>query len=102
MVKSRVDLTKFDAHILVEASEERKTLERCITILEELARFKCRKDVMIYAIGGGIVQDLVTLVASLYLRGVKWTFIPTTLVAALDSCLGGKSSINLRSYKNIG
>jgi 3-dehydroquinate synthase len=52
-------------------------------------------------IGGGYAQDIGTLVASLYMRGVKWIYIPTTLAAMGDSCIGGKSSINAGDVKNL-
>ena len=60
-----------------------------------------RRDHQIVALGGGIIQDITCFLASTLLRGVPWTFIPTTLLAQCDSCIGSKSSINLGSYKNI-
>ena len=47
------------------------------------------------------MQDLATLAASIYMRGVKWIYYPTTLQAMIDSCIGGKSSINFNSTKNV-
>ena len=55
----------------------------------------------ITAIGGGVVQDIATIVSSLYMRGIKWNYIPTTFLGMTDSCLGGKSSINVGPYKNL-
>jgi 3-dehydroquinate synthase len=52
-------------------------------------------------IGGGYLQDIGTLVASLFMRGVKWSYVPTTLAAMGDSCIGGKSSINAGEVKNL-
>lgn len=56
---------------------------------------------MIVAIGGGIIQDLATFTNSIYMRGLKWIYFPTTLLAQADSCIGGKSSINFLNFKNI-
>jgi 3-dehydroquinate synthase len=87
--------------IFVDAIEKNKTLESATTILGKLHNYGAKKDTRIVAIGGGIVQDLATLVSSLYMRGLKWTYVPTTKMAQLDSCIGGKSSINLGGVKNI-
>lgn len=59
-----------------------------------------RKNQLI-VIGGGFSQDIGTLVSSLYMRGIDWVFLPTTLAAMGDSCVGGKSSINAGDAKNL-
>jgi len=59
------------------------------------------KEDFVIAIGGGALQDLVTLATSIYMRGIRWVYVPTTLMSMLDSCIGGKSSINLGEYKNL-
>ncbi|CAN2230681.1 AroB 3-dehydroquinate synthetase [Candidatus Planktophila dulcis] len=87
--------------IFVEANEKNKTLESVVVILAKLHSLGATKGTRIIALGGGIVQDLATLVASLYMRGLKWTYVPTTKMAQFDSCIGGKSSINLGGVKNI-
>ena len=53
------------------------------------------------AIGGGVIQDIVTFCASVYMRGLRWTYMPTTFLSMADSCIGGKSSINVMGYKNL-
>ena len=87
--------------IIVKASEELKTLESCALILEEMAVNGANRDSQLVAIGGGAVQDIATLVASLYMRGIDWLYVPTTLMAMMDSCIGGKSSINVGKFKNL-
>ena len=87
--------------VLLEATEERKSLEQIVPVIEELIAGSCRRDDVLVAIGGGIVQDITCFIASTLLRGLRWRFIPTTLLAQADSCIGSKSSINLRSTKNI-
>jgi 3-dehydroquinate synthase len=59
------------------------------------------RDSSLIAVGGGVIQDIATLSASLYMRGITWKFVPTTKMAQLDSCIGGKSSINLSGVKNL-
>lgn len=87
--------------IFVDALEENKSLETCIDVLEKLSAAAANKSTTIVALGGGIVQDIATLVSSLYMRGIRWVYFPTTKMSQLDSCIGGKSSINLRGKKNL-
>ena len=58
------------------------------------------KETKVYAIGGGVVQDITSFLCSIYKRGVEWTFIPTTIISQADSCIGGKTSINFNGIKN--
>jgi 3-dehydroquinate synthase len=91
----------FQQTIEVEAIEENKTMQKSSEIIESLRVLGAtRKDTML-AIGGGIIQDVATLSASLYMRGINWVYMPTTLLGMVDSCIGGKSSINVGKYKNI-
>jgi 3-dehydroquinate synthase len=87
--------------INVQISEEKKTLSTVQSILEDLADAGITKGDLIVAVGGGALQDLATIVASLYMRGIDWIYVPTTLMSMLDSCIGGKSSINIGKHKNI-
>jgi 3-dehydroquinate synthase len=87
--------------IRIEATEENKSLERTIPVFEQLVSNRIRRDHMLVAIGGGIVQDITCFVASTLFRGISWSFVPTTLLAQADSCIGSKSSINLGGTKNI-
>lgn len=87
--------------ILVEASENEKTFSGVEKIVSGLkTKGVTRKD-NIVAVGGGIIQDLSTIAASVYMRGVSWDYFPTTLLSMVDSCIGGKSSINVGDYKNL-
>ncbi|MES2510136.1 MAG: AroB-related putative sugar phosphate phospholyase (cyclizing) [Pseudomonadota bacterium] len=87
--------------ILIEASEDSKSLQKIIPVIERLVQNNVRRDHTLVAIGGGVVQDITCFIASTLLRGVRWRFAPTTLLAQADSCIGSKSSINLGSTKNI-
>lgn len=87
--------------ILIEALEDKKRPEEALRLCEELlVKNITRKDTIV-AIGGGITQDLVTFATSILFRGVKWIWFPTTLLSQADSCIGGKSSLNFKNWKNI-
>lgn len=85
----------------VEATEQGKSLENLPAVFAGLRRLGADRSATLIAIGGGVIQDIATLVASLYMRGVPWSYLPTTLLGMVDSCIGGKSSINVASYKNL-
>jgi len=87
--------------VLIDATEENKSLDRIIPIFEKLIANSIRRDHFLLAIGGGIIQDITCFIASTLLRGIAWKFMPTTLLAQADSCIGSKSSINLAKTKNI-
>lgn len=86
---------------LFEASEDRKSLATVEELADWLAENGATRDSRLLAIGGGIVQDVATLAASLFMRGIEWRFVPTTTNSVLDSCVGGKSAINAKSAKNL-
>jgi 3-dehydroquinate synthase len=97
-----VSLNTFEAKTLtIQVSEEGKTLETCERIISFLKDRGATRESTLIAIGGGNIQDLATLSASLYMRGIAWKYYPTTSTAMLDSCIGGKSSINVASSKNL-
>lgn len=87
--------------ILIEATEENKSIDRLIPVMERLVEQRIRRGHTLVAIGGGIVQDIAAFISTVLLRGLRWRFVPTTLLAQADSCIGSKSSINLRDTKNI-
>jgi 3-dehydroquinate synthase len=87
--------------IYIEGSEENKQLSKCENILVEMNDLGLTRSDNLLAIGGGSIQDIATLVSSLYMRGISWTYMPTTLMAMMDSCIGGKSAINARDRKNL-
>lgn len=87
--------------ILIEAVEENKSIERILPIYQTLIENNIRRDHILVAIGGGIIQDITCFIASTLLRGLRWRFIPTTLLSQADSCIGSKSSINFGKTKNI-
>jgi 3-dehydroquinate synthase len=86
--------------LLVRASEAVKSYEGLVPLLDELVRRRVTRQHRLVAIGGGVVQDATGFLASILHRGLRWVFFPTTLLAQCDSCIGSKTSINFREYKN--
>lgn len=86
---------------LLEAKEENKTIETALTICEKIIELNSKRNTRLFSFGGGIIQDITGFVANILYRGIHWTFVPTTLLAACDSCIGGKSSLNYKNYKNL-
>lgn len=87
--------------IYITANEENKSYNALEPIFLKFKELKINRSAKICAIGGGVIQDIATFVCSLYMRGVLWTYYPTTYLGMADSCIGGKSSINLGNIKNL-
>lgn len=83
------------------ATEQAKTLERMPEVIVALRKMGANRSSHLVAVGGGVIQDVATFAASVYMRGIPWTYMPTTLLGMADSCIGGKSSINVAGYKNL-
>jgi len=90
-----------DKIYIVEAIEQNKTIETALKICERMTSIPAKRNSHLISIGGGIIQDLTGFAANILYRGVLWTFVPTTLLAACDSCIGGKTSLNYLQYKNL-
>lgn len=87
--------------ILIEAAEKNKTVEIALNICEKMIEIPAKRNAHLVSVGGGIIQDITGFVANILYRGIGWTFVPTTLLAACDSCIGGKTSLNYKAYKNL-
>lgn len=87
--------------ILFQATEEKKDLTEVAPLIEVLTKKGFKRNHKLFAVGGGITQDVTCFIASILYRGVEWEFIPTTLLAQGDSCIGSKSSINCSGVKNL-
>lgn len=81
--------------LIIKSSEKIKSLEYSKKIVLDLKKQNINKKSKIFAIGGGTLQDVVQFTSSILFRGVEFFFIPTTLQAITDSCIGSKTSINL-------
>jgi 3-dehydroquinate synthase len=90
-----------DNNIVLVCNENSKTLEGTALLISNLINLKVNIKTKLVVIGGGILQDLVGFSASIYARGIEYILVPTTLLAQTDSCVGGKTSINFDSRKNL-
>jgi len=87
--------------IIVEQGEKSKSLSTMQYVFDKLIEYETTRTDIIVALGGGVVGDLAGFVSSCYLRGVKYIQVPTSLLAQVDSSIGGKTAINLEQGKNL-
>ena len=85
----------------VTPSEGCKTLESVMDICAWLLENNADRDALVLAVGGGITTDMAGFAASIYKRGVRFAYVPTTLLAQVDAAIGGKTGVNFDKYKNI-
>lgn len=101
LYKECIAVLKAKKIFLIDAVEENKTIETALKICENMTEISAKKNVHLVSVGGGIIQDITGFVANILYRGIHWTFVPTTLLAACDSCIGGKTSLNYKRFKNL-
>ncbi|WP_022666062.1 3-dehydroquinate synthase [Desulfospira joergensenii] len=87
--------------ITIGTGEKIKTLHTVEFILRELIHLGCDRSSFILGIGGGIVCDIAGFAASVFLRGVRFGFVSTSLLSQVDASVGGKNGVNLDSFKNM-
>lgn len=87
--------------MVLPISEDRKNLRTVMEVYDELISRSAKRNMTLISIGGGIVQDVTGFAASTLYRGLNWIFVPTTLLAQCDSCIGSKTSLNYKNYKNL-
>lgn len=87
--------------VVLPAGEATKSFAQLETLLEQLLKMRLERSDTIIALGGGVIGDLVGFVASIYLRGINFIQIPTSLLAQVDSSVGGKTGINSKHGKNL-
>jgi 3-dehydroquinate synthase len=87
--------------ILFDDREAAKRLSTVEGICRKLVRLRAERNALLVAVGGGVVGDVAGFVAASYLRGVRVVHVPTTLVAQVDSAIGGKTGVNLPEGKNL-
>ena len=95
---SQVDKKKY---LKIDVNEEAKEFKNIHRVIDKMISIEANRSYKILAVGGGVIQGLVGFICSIYFRGIKWDYYPTTLLSMGDSCIGGKTSINYKPYKNI-
>lgn len=101
-VKMSMEEAGFSVDVFtMENGEKSKDITHYAALLEFLAERTITRSDMLVALGGGVVGDLTGFAAATYLRGVDFVQIPTTLLAAVDSSVGGKTAIDLKAGKNL-
>ncbi len=89
------------ALLTIPKGEQAKALSRVESLYEDLLRMKCDRSTTILALGGGVVGDVAGFVAATFMRGIDYIQVPTTLLAMVDSSIGGKTGVNLPQGKNL-
>ncbi|MBS1688900.1 MAG: 3-dehydroquinate synthase [Bacteroidetes bacterium] len=87
--------------LIVSAGEANKTWESIKIVAEKLLEYEAHRNTLLIGVGGGVITDLTGFIASTYMRGVAFGYIPTTLLGMADAAIGGKNGINLGLHKNI-
>lgn len=98
---ARVGLPQSYAMHLLPAGEQSKSFAELERLLDAMTQAELDRRSALVALGGGVVGDLGGLAAALYMRGIDCVMLPTTLLAQVDSSVGGKTAINLRAGKNL-
>lgn len=88
-------------NIILPVGENCKNIETVIYTVNKLIEYEADRDTVLIAIGGGSVCDLTGFVASVYMRGLRHSFVPTTLLSMVDASIGGKTAVNFNNIKNL-
>lgn len=92
---------RFRGKYTLKATEEDKTMDSVLAMADWLLRQGADRNAFILAVGGGITTDMAGFAASVYKRGVRFAYVPTTLLSQVDAAIGGKTGVNFDSYKNM-
>src|SRR5690349_18982535 len=87
--------------IVLKPGEEFKVQETVDSVIEQLIDMGADRQTTLVGVGGGVITDLSGYVASIYMRGINFGFIPTTLLSLVDASIGGKNGIDVGVYKNM-
>lgn len=95
------DLPRPSNLLLLDVSEENKSMSTVLEICKWLMDNDAGRNALLLAIGGGITTDMAGFTASIYKRGIRFAYIPTTFLSQVDAAIGGKTGVNFENYKNI-
>lgn len=87
--------------LLLDVSEENKSMSTVLEICKWLMDNGAGRNALLLAIGGGITTDMAGFAASIYKRGIRFAYVPTTFLSQVDAAIGGKTGVNFENYKNI-
>jgi 3-dehydroquinate synthase len=87
--------------IVLKAGEEYKVQATADSVIEQLIEMEADRKTVLVGVGGGVVTDVTGYVASIYMRGISFGFVPTSLLAMVDASIGGKNGIDVGVYKNM-
>ena len=87
--------------IVIKAGEEHKQQSAVDYIIQQLIEKEADRNTFIVGVGGGVVTDITGYAASVYMRGLKFGFVPTTILAMVDASIGGKNGVDVGAYKNL-
>ncbi len=90
-----------EATIVLPVNEDLKNIHSVLNLYDQLVERPAKRNLTLVSFGGGILQDITGFAASTIYRGINWIFVPTTLLAQADSCIGSKTSLNYHNYKNL-
>ncbi|MEP6950671.1 MAG: 3-dehydroquinate synthase [Ginsengibacter sp.] len=87
--------------IVIKAGEQFKNQQTVDSVISQLISLHADRQTFIVGVGGGVVTDIAGFVASVYMRGVKFGFVPTSILAMVDASVGGKNGVDVGVYKNL-
>lgn len=101
-IQSQLEESNWKTHLFeIEATESFKDFSNIYPLFGELLAKGANRQSVIFAIGGGVIGDSIGFLASTYMRGIRWVGVPTTLLAQVDSSIGGKTGVNHDKGKNL-
>jgi 3-dehydroquinate synthase len=102
MVREKLGESSLPVHIIeIPAGESSKSLDTVLDVVRRLIALNVSRKSLLVALGGGVVGDVTGFVASIYMRSVPYVQVPTTLLAQVDSSVGGKTGVDLPEGKNL-
>jgi 3-dehydroquinate synthase len=99
--KAHADKFQSQQVIIIKAGEAFKQQSTVDHIVEQLITLKADRQTLLIGVGGGVVTDITGFTASVYMRGIRFGFVPTTILAMVDAAIGGKNGVDVGIYKNL-
>src|SRR3954470_6584011 len=87
--------------IVIKAGEQHKNQNTVDDIIEQMIGLGADRRTMLIGVGGGVITDMSGYIAGIYMRGISFGFVPTSILAMVDACIGGKNGVDVGVYKNM-